>query len=98
LSDTHQKSPGRCGNVNYSFLKDQRRWLIIGLVSTFALIVLWLHLIPRFVRSTCDILSKVASDQIEGTSTTYKVPESAVMQGMTVGPAQRSGTMPRELE
>ncbi|MGB7789495.1 oligosaccharyl transferase, archaeosortase A system-associated [Methanoregula sp.] len=34
--------------------------------------------------------------QIEGTRTTYEVPESAVMQGATVGPAQLSGTMPQE--
>ena len=36
--------------------------------------------------------------RIEGTSTTYEVPESAVMQGAIVGTAQQSSSMPQELE
>jgi dolichyl-diphosphooligosaccharide--protein glycosyltransferase len=36
--------------------------------------------------------------QIEGTSTTYEVTESAIIQGMSVGPAQLSGTTPQGQE
>jgi dolichyl-diphosphooligosaccharide--protein glycosyltransferase len=35
---------------------------------------------------------------IEGTSTTFEVPESAVMQGLAVGPAQEPGTVPQGQE
>ena len=84
--------------MNYPFFKDHRRLLIIGLVGIFTFIALCLHLLPMFIRGIGDTISKVTSYQIEGTSTTYKVPESAVMQGMTVEPAQLSGTMPQEQE
>jgi hypothetical protein len=84
--------------VNGSILKDHRRLLIVGLVGIFALIVPGLRWLPMVARGTGDTLSKVACDQIEDTSTIYKVPESAVMQEMSVGPAQLSGTMPRRWE
>lgn len=48
--------------MDCSFVKNHRRLVIIGLVGIFALVALWLRLLPMFIPGSGDILSKVASD------------------------------------
>ncbi|MGA2918987.1 oligosaccharyl transferase, archaeosortase A system-associated [Methanoregula sp.] len=48
--------------MNFTVIKNHRRLLIIGLVGFFALLALWLRLLPMFIPGPTDILSRVASD------------------------------------
>jgi hypothetical protein len=93
--------------VNFTVIKNHRRLLVIGLVGFFAFFALWLRLLPMFAVSPSDILSRVASDNpypmkaagpypLEGTSATFEVPESAVMQEIMVESTHVSSTMPQE--
>jgi dolichyl-diphosphooligosaccharide--protein glycosyltransferase len=48
--------------LNYSFITNRRRLLVVGFVAFFILIALFLRLIPMLTMGHTDILSMVASD------------------------------------